>query len=67
MMADSISAIVCVDREIRFLSRALESIRQQSRPVDEIVMIISDATPQSLFSVIGGFGLEIVERQSEPG
>ncbi len=67
MMADSISAIVCVDREIQFLSRALESIRQQSRPVDEIVMIISDATPQSLFSVIGGFGLEIVERQSEPG
>jgi glycosyltransferase involved in cell wall biosynthesis len=66
-MAGSISAIICVDREIGFLAQALESIGKQSRPVDEVIMIISDATPKSLSSVIGGIGPQIIERQSEPG
>lgn len=67
MTPNSISVIVCVDRDIRFLSEALESIRQQSRMVDELVMIISEATPKSFADVIDGFDPDIVERQSEPG
>lgn len=66
-MSDAISAIVCVDRDIRFLTEALESIRQQSRRVDELVMIISDATPTSVADIIDGFAPDIVEKQSEPG
>ncbi|MCP4194801.1 MAG: glycosyltransferase family A protein [Pirellulaceae bacterium] len=67
MCSCMISVIVCVGRDIRFLGKALESIRQQTRMVDELVIVAAETTPNAVANVIDGFAPNIFETQSEPG
>jgi glycosyltransferase involved in cell wall biosynthesis len=63
----TISAIVCVGREIRWLQEALASIRSQSRPVDETLLVVSDDTPAALGECVRAFAIDRIQKQDRPG